>query len=302
MRTPNRPDKPKTQAASPLMADEAGERLQKVLARIGLASRREIEEWIRNGRITLNGTYAKLGDRYKSGDRVTVNGRVVDLDSRAEEPTRVLLYHKPIGEVVTRRDPEGRPVIFTQLPRPTRGRWIAIGRLDINTQGLLLVTTNGELANRLMHPSREIPREYAVRVLGNIEDRVLDRLAQGVELEDGAAKFESITVAGGVGANRWFHVMLREGRNRIVRRLWDSQGVTVSRLIRIRFANIELPPRLRARTFMELPQEQVNYLLKLVDLTPEVTQSKVANKPPSSRSSATNPPRKSSAQQRPGRR
>ena len=302
MRTPNRPDNSKTQAAKPLMADEAGERLQKVLARIGLASRREIEEWIRNGRITLNGTYAKLGDRYKSGDRVTVNGRVVDLDGRAEEPTRVLLYHKPIGEVVTRRDPEGRPVIFTQLPRPTRGRWIAIGRLDINTQGLLLVTTNGELANRLMHPSREIPREYAVRVLGNIEDRVLDRLAQGVELEDGPAKFESITAAGGEGANRWFHVMLREGRNRIVRRLWDSQGVTVSRLIRIRFANIELPPRLRARTFMELPQEQVDYLLKLVDLTPEVTQSKVANKPPSSRSDATKPPRQSPAQQRPSRR
>ncbi|MCF7968008.1 MAG: pseudouridine synthase [Methylococcaceae bacterium] len=302
MRTPNRPDKPKTQAAKPLMVDEAGERLQKVLARIGLASRREIEEWIRNGRITLNGTYAKLGDRYKSGDRVTVNGRVVDLDGRAEEPTRVLLYHKPIGEVVTRRDPEGRPVIFTQLPRPTRGRWIAIGRLDINTQGLLLVTTNGELANRLMHPSREVPREYAVRVLGNIEDRVLDRLAQGVELEDGPAKFESITAAGGEGANRWFHVMLREGRNRIVRRLWDSQGVTVSRLIRIRFANIELPPRLRARTFMELPQEQVDYLLKLVDLPPEVTQSKVANKPPSSRSGATKPPRQSPAQQRPSRR
>lgn len=302
MRTPNRPDKPKTQAAKPLMADEAGERLQKVLARIGLASRREIEEWIRNGRITLNGTYAKLGDRYKSGDRVTVNGRVVDLDGRADEPTRVLLYHKPIGEVVTRRDPEGRPVIFTQLPRPTRGRWIAIGRLDINTQGLLLVTTNGELANRLMHPSREIPREYAVRVLGNIEDRVLDRLAQGVELEDGPAKFESITAAGGEGANRWFHVMLREGRNRIVRRLWDSQGVTVSRLIRIRFANIELPPRLRARTFMELPQEQVDYLLKLVDLTPEVAQSKVANKPSSSGAGATKPPRQSPAQQRPGRK
>jgi len=302
MRTPNRPDKPKTQVAKPLMVDEAGERLQKVLARIGLASRREIEEWIRNGRITLNGTYAKLGDRYKSGDRVTVNGRVVDLDGRAEEPTRVLLYHKPIGELVTRRDPEGRPVIFTQLPRPTRGRWIAIGRLDINTQGLLLVTTNGELANRLMHPSREVPREYAVRVLGNIEDRVLDRLAQGVELEDGPAKFESITAAGGEGANRWFHVMLREGRNRIVRRLWDSQGVTVSRLIRIRFANIELPPRLRARTFMELPQEQVDYLLKLVDLTPEVTQSKVANKPPSSRSGANKPPRQSPAQQRPSRR
>jgi 23S rRNA pseudouridine2605 synthase len=303
MRTPNRPGKPKTQTIKTSTADEAGERLQKLLARIGLASRREIEEWIRNGRITLNGAYAKLGDRYKFGDRVTVNGRVVDFDGRAEEPTRVLLYHKPIGEVVTRRDPEGRPVIFTQLPRPTRGRWIAIGRLDINTQGLLLVTTNGELANRLMHPSREIPREYAVRVLGNIEDRLLDRLTQGVDLEDGPASFESITAAGGEGANRWFHVMLREGRNRIVRRLWDSQGVTVSRLIRIRFANIELPPRLRARTFMELPQEQVDYLLKLVDLTPEAAQSAVAaNNKPTSSHSGTKPFRQSPARRKPNGR
>jgi len=294
MRTPIRAGKTKTDDIKP----EAGERLQKVLARIGLASRRDIEEWIRNGRITINGNYAKLGDRYKYGDRVTVNGRVLELDCRTEEPTRVLLYHKPIGEVVTRRDPEGRPVIFTQLPRPARGRWIAIGRLDINTQGLLLVTTNGELANRLMHPSREISREYAVRVLGNIEDRVLERLAQGVQLEDGPAKFESITSAGGDGANRWFHVMLREGRNRIVRRLWDSQGVTVSRLIRIRFANIELPPRLRARTFMELPQEQVNYLLKLVDLFPlETRQSATINKSHSPNSAAKSL-RQASRQQR----
>ena len=243
-----------------------GERLQKVLARIGLASRREIESWIKDGRITLNGTYARLGDRYQRGDRVTVNGRPIDLDSRNDEPTRVLIYHKPIGEVVTRRDPEGRPVIFTQLPRPTRGRWIAVGRLDINTQGLILATTNGELANRLMHPSREIEREYAVRVIGRIDDKMLERLSQGVELEDGFARFESITPGGGEGANRWFHVTLREGRNRIVRRLWESQGVTVSRLMRVRFAHIELPPRLRARTFMEMPPEQVALLMKSVDM------------------------------------
>lgn len=283
MRTPTNSGKPKAEAQLSPVSEEAGERLQKILARVGLASRREIEDWIRNGRISLNGHYAKLGDRYKPGDRVTVNGRVIDLDARNEEPTRVLLYHKPIGEVVTRRDPEGRPVIFTQLPRPNRGRWIAIGRLDINTQGLLLVTNNGELANRLMHPSREIPREYAVRVLGNIEDKVLDRLSHGVELEDGPARFDSISIAGGEGANRWFHVMLREGRNRIIRRLWDSQGITVSRLIRVRFANIELPPRLRARTFMELPQEQVDYLLKLVDLAPKKSSSASVRQSPHQR-------------------
>lgn len=245
--------------------DPSGERLQKVLARLGLASRREIEDWIRNGRITLNGQYAKLGDRCQPGDRLTVNGRAIDLDA-LDEPTRVLMYHKPTGEVVTRRDPEGRPVIFTQLPRPSRGRWIAIGRLDINTQGLLLVTNNGELANRMMHPSHEIEREYAVRVLGQIDDRMLERLTTAVELEDGVAQFDSIRNAGGDGANQWFHVTLREGRNRIVRRLWESQGVVVSRLMRIRFGSIELPPRLRARTFMELPDELIERMLLDVGL------------------------------------
>lgn len=244
-----------------------GERLQKVLARLGLASRREIEDWIRNGRVTLNGQYAKLGDRARPGDRVTVNGRAIDLERFSREPTRVLVYHKPIGEVVTRRDPEGRPVIFTQLPRPNRGRWIAIGRLDINTQGLLLVTTNGELANRLMHPSHEIEREYAVRVLGTVHDGVLERLREGVMLDDGIAAFESIADAGGEGANHWYRVSLREGRNRIVRRLWDSQGIVVSRLIRVRFAGIDLPPRLKARMFLELGPEEVRQLLRRVGLT-----------------------------------
>jgi 23S rRNA pseudouridine2605 synthase len=248
---------------------DQGERLQKVLARLGLASRREIEEWIRNGRVTINGQYAKLGDRYKSGDRITANGRALNLEAGLQEPTRVLIYHKPTGEVVTRRDPEGRPVIFAQLPKPSRGRWISIGRLDINTQGLLLVTTNGELANRLMHPSHEIEREYAVRVLGRIDEPMLDRLAKGVELDDGVANFERIVSAGGEGANQWFRVTLKEGRNRIVRRLWESQGVQVSRLMRIRFAQIELPPRLRAKTFMELPPEEVNQLLTFVGLPPE---------------------------------
>jgi 23S rRNA pseudouridine2605 synthase len=267
----------------------AGERLQKVLARQGLGSRREIEEWIRHGRITLNGRCAQLGDRCQSGDRLTVNGRPLNLDAPGAEPTRVLLYHKPVGEVVSRRDPEGRPVIFTQLPRPARGRWISVGRLDINTQGLLLVTNNGELAHRLMHPSRQIEREYAVRVLGHIGDGILDRLTHGVELEDGPARFENIRSAGGDGANHWFHVTLREGRNRIVRRLWDSQGVTVSRLIRVRFAGIELPPRLRARTFMELPEELLAMLMKSVDLEPPKSAPKPNNRPANSRSPAGKP-------------
>ncbi len=257
--------------------DPSGERLQKVLARLGIASRREIEDWIRHGRITLNGQYAKLGDRCQPGDRLTVNGRAIDLDAM-DEPTRVLMYHKPTGEVVTRRDPEGRPVIFTQLPRPSRGRWIAIGRLDINTQGLLLVTNNGELANRMMHPSHEIEREYAVRVLGHIDDNMLERLTSAVELEDGVAQFDSIRNAGGDGANQWFHVTLREGRNRIVRRLWESQGVVVSRLMRIRFGSIELPPRLRARTFMELPEEMIERMLMDVGLPLETKPAALKSK------------------------
>lgn len=273
--------------------EHTGERLQKLLANLGLGSRREIEVWIRDGRVTLNGKTAVLGDRYHKGDRVTVNGRPLAVEERQDEPTRVLIYHKPVGEVVTRRDPEGRPVIFTQLPRPSRGRWITIGRLDINTQGLLLVTTNGELANRLMHPSREIEREYAVRVLGHIDDRMLARLSQGVELEDGQARFESITPAGGEGANHWFHVTLREGRNRIVRRLWESQGVVVSRLMRVRFAGIELPPRLRARTFMELPTEQVSLLMQSVDLS--------AAQPPRQGSKTTTTPVSRPAQPKPQR-
>lgn len=266
MRKPNRSSRTRGTAARDVPGDDAGERIQKTLARAGLGSRREIEAWIEEGRITINGQRAKLGDRCRQTDRITVNGKPIDLAKSGKEPTRVLLYHKPAGEVVSRRDPEGRPVIFTQLPRPSRGRWIAVGRLDINTQGLLVVTTNGELANRLMHPARQIEREYAVRVLGPVDAAVLDRLTRGVMLEDGKACFESVTPAGGEGANRWFHVTLREGRNRIVRRLWESQGITVSRLIRIRFGYLQLPPRIKARTFLELPPEQVAELMEFVGL------------------------------------
>ncbi len=269
MSQPRRPKAKKpTHPSEPpaLIPSEDGERLQKVLAHAGLGSRREIEEWIRNGELQVNGQVAKLGERWRVGDHVTLRGRVVKLERRVMAPTRVLVYHKPTGELVTRRDPEGRPVVFTQLPRLETGRWIAIGRLDINTQGLLLVTNNGELANRLMHPSQQIEREYAVRVLGQISEATLERLRTGVELEDGPAHFESIEEAGGEGANHWYHVVLKEGRNRIVRRLWESQQVAVSRLIRIRFGDIRLPPRLKARTFYELNAKELEEMLRAAGL------------------------------------
>jgi 23S rRNA pseudouridine2605 synthase len=245
---------------------EDGERIQKVLARAGLGSRREIETWIASGAVRVNGVEAQPGHRLHASDRVTINGKPVQFARRLQQATRVLLYHKPTGELVTRRDPEGRPVVFTQVPRLKEGRWIAVGRLDINTQGLLLLTNNGELANRLMHPSFEQEREYAVRVLGEIREDVLERLKQGVTLEDGPARFGNIEPAGGEGANRWYRVTLREGRNRIVRRLFESQGLTVSRLIRVRYGGITLPPRLKARTFQELTEKEVGALLQSTGL------------------------------------
>lgn len=237
-----------------------------MLARGGIASRREIESWIQEGRLRINGVQAQLGDRLKPGDRLQLNGRIVHWEKYAEQAPRVLAYHKPAGEVVTRRDPEGRPTIFTQLPKLPVGRWIAVGRLDINTQGLLLVTNHGELANRLMHPSTEIEREYAVRILGTVDDDMLERLKQGVELEDGKAHFGDITFSGGEGVNKWYHVTVKEGRNRLVRRLWESQGVTVSRLIRVRYGPTLLPEGLKAQKFHELDAEELQTLLEFAGL------------------------------------
>jgi len=269
-----KPQTHKTRAPLPsrqeLTPGDPGERLQKVLAQLGLGSRREIETWINEGRLQVNGQRAKLGDRCKFSDRVSLNGKPLNLQAR-KVTTRVLIYHKSVGELVSRRDPEGRPVVFTQLPKPERGRWIAVGRLDINTQGLLLLTTNGELANRLMHPSWQVEREYAVRVLGSVDDARLERLQNGVMLEDGPARFERIEVGGGEGANRWFHVTFSAGRNRIVRRLWESQGIIVSRLIRVRFGDISLPPELRTRCVYELTADEVAALMQSVDLEPEAT-------------------------------
>lgn len=240
-----------------------------MLARGGIGSRREIERWIAEGRLKLNGNVVVLGTRIKSGDYLQLNDRVVHWEKFAKQPTRVLLYHKPVGEVVTRRDPEGRPVIFTQLPSLTASRWIAVGRLDINTSGLLLITNNGELANRLMHPSTQIQREYAVRVLGEIPDAIIEKLKQGVELEDGKAKFDDIRFYAGEGANKWYYVTVSEGRNRLVRRLWESQNIVVSRLIRVRYGPVVLPERLKSHSFYELNAQELELLFEFAGMKAE---------------------------------
>lgn len=258
------------------------EKLQKVLARAGFGSRREIETWISEGRISVNGKLAQLGDRVTDADVIRVDGHVVS-KTRIEHShrCRVLLYHKPVGEVTSRSDPEGRPSVFDNLPSLRNGRWIAVGRLDINTSGLLLFTNDGELANRLMHPSYTIEREYAVRVLGEVAPETLQLLRDGVNLEDGPARFTAIADGGGEGANHWYHVMLEEGRNREVRRLWDSQGITVSRLIRVRYGPISLPRRIRPGKWEELKGEELSLLRQSVALeeAPKVSTKPGEKKP-----------------------
>lgn len=242
------------------------EKLQKVLARSGFGSRREMERFIEEGRVTVNGERARLGDRVKEGDRIEMDGRPVNPVFRSEAPCRVLIYNKPIGEVCTRHDPEGRPTVFDNLPPLKQGRWIVIGRLDINTTGLLLFTTDGELANRMMHPSTNIDREYAARVLGEVDDAMLERLKQGVLLEDGMASFSDVRFFDGEGANKWFHCVVMEGRNREVRRLWESQGVQVNRLKRVRFGPVFLPSDIKVGTWRELATREINILCDEVGL------------------------------------
>lgn len=236
------------------------EKIQKVLANAGLGSRREIENWLRDGRISVNGESAKLGDRITLTAQVRVDGREIQLIKSKEQKRRVLLYHKPEGEICSRSDPEGRPTIFEHLPLLRNGRWILVGRLDFNTSGLLLLTNDGELANHLMHPSSEIEREYAVRIRGEVTPAMLKTLKKGVELDDGLAHFEQIIDAGGEGSNHWYHVLVKEGRNRLVRRLWETQGVTISRLIRVRFGAISLPRGLRKGKWQELTLEEIDML------------------------------------------
>ncbi len=239
------------------------EKIHKLLAQAGLGSRREIERWIEQRRISINGKIAKIGERATTQDQIRVDGRLIRLQQRTPDTTRVLIYNKPADEVCSRRDEKGRKTVFDRLPKLTRGRWINVGRLDLTTQGLLLFTTDGELANQLTHPSNEIEREYAVRVFGDASKESLDNLRQGVMLDDGFAQFTRLRDAGGEGKNHWYHVTLREGRNREVRRLWESQGLTVSRLIRIRFANILLPRSLHLGKYAELSTQDINQLKRL---------------------------------------
>lgn len=228
------------------------EKLQKALARLGLGSRRQMEIVIQEGRVSVNGQVAKIGDRVGQGDEIRVDGRQLRYTAENEKRRRILMYYKPEGEICSSHDPEGRPTVFERLPPLSHDRWVMVGRLDINSTGLLLFTNDGELAHRLMHPSNEVEREYAVRVMGEVTPEILQNLTKGVELDDGLAKFDDIVEKGGEGINRWYQVKLKEGRNREVRRLFESQGLKVSRLLRTRYGTVSLPRELRTGRYMEL--------------------------------------------------
>lgn len=236
------------------------QRVQKLLANAGFGSRRTIEEWIKEGKIQINGKVATLGQSVSIQDTIYVDNKKIDLTRFAEEPTRVLLYHKPEGEICSRQA-DGKKSVFDNLPFLKQGKWVSIGRLDINTAGLLLFTNNGDLAHRLMHPRFQIERQYAVRVLGKVTDSILTKLLQGVKLEEGICAFKSITkLEQGHGANQWFIVTLMEGKYREVRRLWEAMGLVVSRLIRIKYGNIDLPRRLRKGNWQEMSVDEVKNL------------------------------------------
>jgi 23S rRNA pseudouridine2605 synthase len=245
--------------------DEDTVKLHKVLADAGMGSRREMEDLIIQGRVSVNSMPAHIGQRIGATDQVRINGKIVHRKIQTKPP-RVLMYHKPTGEIVSQSDPEGRPTVFDRLPKAKNGRWIAVGRLDFNTEGLLLFTTSGELANRLMHPRYGIEREYAVRILGELEHDQAQLLKNGVALDDGVAKFLRLADGGGDGANRWYHVALTEGKNREVRRMFEAVGHMVSRLIRTRYGIFVLPPRLRRGQYEEVPTDQVVQLMKMAGL------------------------------------
>jgi 23S rRNA pseudouridine2605 synthase len=240
------------------------ERIQKVLSRAGVGSRRQIETWIKEGRIKINGKPAQLGDHISSDDKVKLDNRFIRLADQSQEKTRVLAYYKPSGEICARSDPKHKKTVFDSLPKLKSGRWINIGRLDINTIGLLLFTNDGEFANQLMHPSNQVEREYAVRVLGKASESQLQTLQKGVKLEDGQARFTDIVAAGGEGVNQWYHVVILEGRNREVRRLWESQGLKVSRLMRVRFGSYILPRSKHPGNFWDLDESELKLLRKEV--------------------------------------
>jgi len=230
-------------------------KLQKMLAQVGLGSRRNMEQLIQSGRVTVNGRVATIGLRVSPHDTVRVDKRIINLRFVSELP-RIIVYHKPEGEIVTRNDPQGRPSVFANLPSIRSAKWIAIGRLDYNTSGLSIFTNSGELANRLMHPKFEVEREYALRIVGRLKPEQMRRLRKGVQLEDGPAKVESIEDQGGEGANHWYRIVLKEGRNRIVRRIFEALEFTVSRLMRVRFGTISLPPRLERGQWFELGKNE----------------------------------------------
>jgi 23S rRNA pseudouridine2605 synthase len=257
--------------------EQQGERLQKVLAQIGLGSRRTMEEWISAGRITVNGEMATLGMRVTEDDVVRADKRIVNIKTSNNNLPRVLLYHKQEGEIVSRDDPEKRVNVFDKLPKLRGMKWIAIGRLDFNTSGLLIFTTSGDLANRLMHPRFEVEREYAVRVQGSMTDEQMEQMVkEGITLKDGPVKFERLTDEGGEGYNHWYRLMLKEGRNRIVRRTFEALGLPISRLIRVRFGIVNLPPRLKRGTLAELGTGEVSQILDWVGMESKAVTEKVA--------------------------
>ena len=237
------------------------EKLQKVLAHAGFGSRREVEQWIAAGRIKVNGKTAEVGQRVTPDDRITLDGKKLSRRKSPKDQLRVILYNKPEGEICTRRDPQGRPTVFDRLPPLKHGRWVAVGRLDFNTSGLLLFTNEGTLAHRLMHPRYGLEREYAVRVLGEVTPQMVQRMHKGVVIEGNTCRFTDIQFFGGEGANRWYHVVIMEGRNREVRRLWESQGLKVSRLKRVRFGPIFIPSKVKQGRYQELPRPEIDKLL-----------------------------------------
>ncbi len=293
------------------------ERVQKALARMGYGSRREIERLIGDGQIRINGQLAKIGDHVRAGDKVNIGKRRAVITSDVNR-IRVLLYNKPEGEICTQKDEEGRPTVFQSIGKLREGRWISVGRLDINSSGLLLFTNYGELANHLMHPSSEIEREYAVRVNGEVTADIIKRLLKGVRLEDGFLKFDKIIDAGGQGANHWYHVILKEGKNREVRRLWQSQDMRVSRLTRVRYGNLVLPRDLQTGKKVELSLDEIKTLFHDVNLEwPEsrdemakqrsdkaknlsIKQQMFGGKPPSNKAKNSRP--QSGQKQKPGLR
>lgn len=267
-------------------AEEDAPKLHKVLAEAGLGSRRDMEDLIISGRVSVNGEPAHIGQRVLSTDQVRINGKLIHRKI-TKRPPRVLIYHKPAGEIVSRDDPEKRPSVFDKLPSIKNAKWLAVGRLDFNTEGLLLFTTSGDLANRLMHPRYNIEREYAVRVLGELEESARQKLLAGVELEDGKGQFSRIADGGGDGANRWYRVIIGEGRNREVRRMFEAVGLTVSRLIRTRYGNFTLPPVLKRGRWEELDENAVRELMKSSGLEGKLPNTNNANqKKPAKRTRA----------------